>query len=201
MKKFLIFASALLAIIGMSVLPGNTEAQVRRKPAKVRVVKHHTRVVRIHPRVVRRAHIRYTNLPRWGAVVATRPMGAMIIASNYGPYYFHNGIYYMQRQPGFTIVRPAPGIRIRVLPTGYRRIHIGRRPYYYYYGTFYTKADNNNEYIVVDAPEGAIVDALPDGYEIKTIGDTEYYVLDGVYYAEVDTDEIEDGVGYQVVKI
>lgn len=189
-----------MAIIGISAIPENTQAQGRRKPAKVRVVRHHTRVVKVHPRVVRRAHVRYALLPRWGAVVATRPAGAVIIGSKHGPYHFHNGIYYTHRNAGFTIVRPAPGIRIRVLPVGYRHMIIRTRPYYYYYGTFYVKADND-EYEVIDAPEGAIVDALPDGYEVKTIGDTEYYVLDGVYYAEVDTDEIDDGVGYQVVKM
>lgn len=184
----------------MSTVPENAQAQGRRKPAKVRVVRHHTRVVKVRPRVVRRAHIRYTHLPRWGAVVTNRPSGAVIIASNRGPYHFHNGVYYVQRNSAFTIVRPAPGIRIRVLPVGYRRMVVVNRPYYYYYGTFYTKTDNN-EYEVIDAPVGAIVDALPDGYDVKTIGDTEYYVLDDVYYAEVDTDEVEDGVGYQVVKI
>jgi len=201
MKKLMILACLLLGILGMAAIPEKAEAQGRRKHAKVKVVRHHTRVVKIHPRVVRRAHVHYTHLPRWGAVVSTRPIGAVVIASAYGPYHFHKGVYYVHRKPGFTIVRPVPGIRIKVLPIGYRHMIIRNRPYYYYYGTFYTKADNNDEYIVVDAPEGAIVDALPDGYEVKTMGDTEYYVLDDVYYAEVDTDEVEDGIGYQVVKI
>lgn len=201
MKKFIVFASVLLTIITLSAIPENAQAQGRRKPAKVRVVRHHTRVVKVRPRVVRRAHIRYAHLPRWGTIVTGRPAGAFVIASNNGPYHFHNGIFYVQRNPGYTIVRPAPGIRIKVLPVGYRRIHIHSRPYYYYYGTFYTKADATEEYIVVDPPEGAIVDALPDGYDVKTIGDTEYYVLDGVYFAEVETDQMEDGVGYKVVKI
>jgi len=201
MKKFIILATAFVAIITLTVIPENAEAQGRRKPAKVRVVRHHhSRVIKVHPRVVRRAHVRYTHLPRWGTVITNSPTGAVLISSKHGPYYFNNGVYYAQRRSGFTIVRPVPGIRIRVLPIGYRHMIIGTRPYYYYYGTFYTKADNN-EYTVVDAPEGAIVDALPEGYEVKSIGDTEYYVLDGVYYAEVDTEEIEDGIGYQVVKM
>lgn len=202
MKKLIIILSVFLTTLALLTIPETSQAQGRRKPAKVRVVRHHhTRVVKVHPRVVRRAHIRYTHLPRWGTVVTHRPAGAIVITSHRGPYHFHNGIFYLHRKPGFTIVRPLAGIRIRVLPVGYRRIIIGSRPYFYYYGTFYAKADNSDEYEVVDAPEGAIVDALPDGYEVKTIDDTEYYVLDGVYYAEVDTDEIEDGIGYQVVKI
>jgi hypothetical protein len=200
MKKFSILLTCVFVFIAILTIPENTQAQGRRKPVKVRVVRHHTRVVKVHPRVVRRAHIRYAHLPRWGALVSQRPANAILIASNHGPYHFHNGIYYIHRKPGFAIVRPVPGIRIRVLPVGYRYITVRNRPYYYYYGTFYTKAVND-EYEVVNAPEGAIVDALPDGYDVKTIGDTEYYVLDGVHYAEVDTDETEDGVGYQVVKI
>jgi len=30
---------------------------------------------------------------------------------------------------------------------------------------------------------------------------SEYYELDGVYYQEVETDEIEGGVGYEVVNL
>jgi hypothetical protein len=99
------------------------------------------------------------------------------------------------------VVRPVPGIRIRVLPVGYRTVLVGPRHYYYYYGTFYSRVENNGEYEVVDAPEGAIVDALPDGYEVKTVNDTEYYTIDDDFYAEVETDNIEGGVGYQVVKL
>ena len=57
------------------------------------------------------------------------------------------------------------------------------------------------EYEVVEAPEGALVDALPEGYEVEEIDGTEYYALDGVYYQEVETDELESSVGYEVVKV
>ena len=60
---------------------------------------------------------------------------------------------------------------------------------------------NAEEYEVVDAPEGAIVDALPDGYEVKTVDGNEYYILDGVYYGEVAAADIDGGVGYKVVKM
>ena len=97
-------------------------------------------------------------------------------------------------------MRPARGLRISVLPMGYRTVVVGPANYYYYYGTYYAKAENGNEYKVVDPPVGAVVDALPDGYEVKKIDGTEYYVLDDVYYAEVDVPDFEDHVGYEVVK-
>lgn len=166
---------------------------------------HHRHVVVVNRRpahrvVVRRTSIRYAGMPRWGAAVTAVPAGAVILPGRH-PYYCYRGAYYIRRGPGFAVVRPVPGLRIRVLPIGYRTIAVGPRNYFYYYGTFYVKASSPDEYVVANAPEGAVVDALPDGCEIKTVGDSEYYVLDGVYYAEVDAAEFEDGIGYQVVKI
>jgi hypothetical protein len=205
MKNYTIFTAVLLFVFAIAGIPEKVDAQSRgrgrNRVTKVRVVRHTTAVVRIHPRVVRRAHIRYAQLPRWASVVTILPVGAVIIESRVNPYYFHRGIYYTHRANGYVVVRPAAGIRIRVLPVGYRPVIVGPRHYYYYYGTFYSRVDNNDEYEVVDAPAGAIVDALPDGYEVKTVNDTEYYVIDGVYYAEVDAGNIEGGVGYQVVKM
>jgi hypothetical protein len=201
MKKLKILTSFFLLLFAvLAIQPA--DAQVRRRAKKVKVVKrNHVTVVKVHPRVTRRAHIRYAALPRWGAVVATYPAGALMIRSAAHPFYFHNGIYYAARHNSYVVVRPALGLRIRVLPVGYRRIVVGPRVYFYYYGTFYSKADNSEEYEVTAAPEGAIVDALPEGYEVKTIDGNEYYELDGVYYAEVDDSNFEDGVGYKVVKV
>ncbi|WP_333818871.1 DUF6515 family protein [Ohtaekwangia sp.] len=176
------------------------EAQHRHRERMVRKHVRHRVVVRVH--VTRRAHMRYAHCPRWGTFVSVVPRTAVIINRGPQPYYYSDGIYYAQRHNGFVVVRPAPGVRIRVLPVGYRAVIIrSPRPYYYYYGTFYAKADDVDEYEVVDPPVGAIVDALPDGYEVKTINNQEYYELDGVYYAEVETPDLEDGVGYEVIKI
>jgi len=132
-------------------------------------------------------------------VVTVRPAAAVAVRAGRNSYFFADGVYYAQGGAGYMIVRPVRGIRIRVLPVGYRTIVIGPRNYFYYYGTYYALADGG-EYQVVDPPLGAVVDALPDGYEVKSIDGVEYYVLDGVYYAEVDAPEFEDGVGYEVVK-
>ncbi len=201
MKKHFILVITFLAILFTISIPETAEAQPGRR-GKSRVVKRHVRVVRVHhPRVVRRAHFRYAALPRWGATFAIVPAGAILYRHSNHAYHFHNGIWYTPRNNNFIIVRPVAGLRVRTLPVGYRRIVLGTRPYYYYYGTFYSKVGKSEEYEVVDAPEGAVVDALPDGYDVKEVNGVEYYYLDGVYYAEVDEKDFEDGVGFEVVKL
>ena len=200
MRKFTFALSFLFFVMIMAMHP--VSAQGRHKPKRIKVVKaNHVRVIKVHPHVFKRAHVRYAALPRWGTVVSTYPAAAVLVRLGGSSFYFYNGIYYAPRQNNYIIVHPVRGVRIRTLPVGYRRILVGPRPYFYYYGTFYVQAGNRNEYVVTDAPEGAVVDALPDGYEIRTINGNEYYELDGVYYAEIDADDMDGGTGYQVVKI
>jgi len=203
MKVSKVVITCLLALTTLWGSIETAEAQVRRHKAKKAVVRHDVRVVhrRHHAVVVRRAHVHYAHLPRWRSTVRVVPTAAVVIRPGRNPYYYHDGIYYTSYNSSYVVVRPVRGIRIRVLPVGYRTVVVGPRNYYYYYGTFYTKPTTAEEYEVVDAPEGAVVDALPDGYEVKAIDGVEYYVLDDVYYAEVDAEEFEDGVGYEVVKI
>lgn len=191
MKITSFFAMAVMLTTTIATAPQDTSAQ-RRKSTKVAVV-----IRPGHRVVVRKAHIRYSTLPRWGASLHARPANAILVSGRRNPYYFNNGVYYTQRNNNWVVVRPSRGVRISVLPAGYRNIVIGPRKYYYYYGTYYVKSAS--DYVVVNPPEGAVVDALPDGYDIKTIDGNEYYYLDGVYYAEVDASEFADGVGYQVV--
>jgi hypothetical protein len=199
MRNIKLVFAIIVAVIAMLVVTETAEAQMRRRG---RVVRRPVRVVTVRHRVVvRRAHVRYAHLPRWGAPVAVVPAAAVVVRASNNVYHYHNGIFYAPRNNGFVVVRPIVGMRVRVLPVGYRTVVVSNRNYYYYYGSFYSRPATTNEYEVVDAPVGAIVDALPDGYEVKKIGDTEYYVLDGVYYAEVETSEFEDGIGYQVVKV
>jgi hypothetical protein len=194
MKIIIRLLFCLLLFTSFTALNAQRGSRITRvkvvKPTKIRVIT-------VRPRVTRKAHVRYVALPRWGSAVTVVPAGAIVVSS----YHFHNGVFYTKRNNGFVVVRPARGVRIHVLPVGYRTIIIGPKTYYYYYGTFYSKVVNGDEYEVIDAPEGAVVDALPDGYEVKTVNGNEYYVLDGVYYGEVDAADIDGGVGYKVVKM
>lgn len=195
--KFTIFF--LLLTIGLGLISEQAEAQRRKKVVRTR---RGTTVVVRRPQnrvVVRRAHIRYAGLPRWGAAVRVVPTGATVITYKRTPYYFSKGVYYTKRGADYVVVRPVRGVRLRVLPVGYRTVLVGSATYYYYYGTFYQKSTHVDEYDVVDAPEGAVVDALPEGYEIETIDGKEYYVLDDIYYAEVEAPEFDDKIGYEVV--
>ncbi len=199
MFKIKIVCSLLFSVFILFASTQCTEAQRRgRRDRRVAV-----RVVArpSHRIVVRRAHIRYAHLPRWGSVVTIRPAGAVFIKSRRSNYYFHNGIYYSQRGANYVVVRPSRGLRVGLLPVGYRTVVVGPSTYYYYYGTYYSKAPTANEYETIDPPIGAVVDSLPDGYDVKTLNGIEYYVLDGVYYAEVDAPEFPDGVGYEVVEV
>lgn len=195
----IILTSVVLAMLLLGVHE-SAEAQ-RRKRVKVVGPRKTTVIVRRPHRtvVVRKAHVRYAGLPRWGTVVTATPASAVVIKARRHPYYYHSGIYYAPRGKSYVIVRPEPGIRVRVLPVGYRTIVAGTATYYYYYGTFYSK--NAEEYTVIAPPAGAVVDALPEGYDVETLDGNEYYVLDGVYYAEVDAPEFEDGVGYEVIEV
>jgi hypothetical protein len=193
--RLLIIAAMMLSVIS-STQTAEAQRKTRHRGKRVVVVHRPHRTV-----VVRKAHVRYAGLPRWGTVVTTVPSGAVVVRSRRTPFYFHQGIYYTKRDNSFVIVRPARGIRVRILPVGYRTITLGPRNYYYYYGTFYTRASSSDDFVVIDAPEGAVVDALPDGYQIKTANGKEYYEIDGVYFAEVDAPEFEDGIGYEVTGV
>src|SRR5436189_4133573 len=120
MKRLKIITVLMLTVLIM-VCTEKAEAQRGRGRGRGRVARHV--VVRdphrsFHRVVVRRAHIRYAHLPRWGTVVTTVPAAAVIIRTQRNPYYFHEGVYYVPRNAGYAIVRPAPGIRIRMLPPG-----------------------------------------------------------------------------------
>jgi hypothetical protein len=83
-----------------------------------------------------------------------------------------------------------PGVFLNVLPPGYFQFSIGGAPYYYYGGVYY--APQQNGYMVVAPPVGAVVPALPDGVETVVAGGSMLYYADGTFYAPVAN-------GYQVV--
>lgn len=95
------------------------------------------------------------------------------------------------------MVRAPIGMRIKILPVEHQRIVVNKKPYVYYYGTFYAKSNDSEGYEVVEAPVGAEVDALPEGYEQEEIEGVVYYTLDDARYMEINTN---GQPVYQVVK-
>jgi len=125
-------------------------------------------------------HHHYRHLPKRGAIITQVHAKAVTVKFGGVGFRFHSGVWYKPHGVKWRIARPSYGIRIKVLPVGYRKIIIGPSTYYYYYGTYYI--NNANEYEVVEAPMGAEIGSLPDGYNIINIDGNEYYELDEIYY-------------------
>jgi hypothetical protein len=205
----------ILLSVGFFVSTANAQSVKRTKKGKYKKTtvvskngKHKKTVVRKNGKVVatktthkRRPHTKYKHLPKRGAVVIKRPRGARVIKHNKRKYWLNNGVYYTKSSNGYRVVRPRRGLRVKILPVGYRKVIVKNRPYYYYYGTYYAQPVGSNEYEVVDAPVEAQVTALPEGYETVIEDGETYYVLDGTYYKEVPLDETGENWGYEVVKV
>lgn len=116
---------------------------------------------------------RYTVLPR------------SFVTINFGgfPYYYNSGLFYGLYGGYYEPLFPPPGITIRILPFGYRRIFIGADLFYYFNGIYYRNRDKNT-YEVVDAPMGATVSSLPKGAKSVVLNGEKLYELNGTYYKE-----------------
>lgn len=97
-------------------------------------------------------------------------------------FYFSNGYYYRNWGGSYRVVMPPVGIRINVLPPGYRSYYYGNDPYYYYGGTYYRPY--NNQFEVVEPPMGASVPELPTGAKVTVINGQKFYELNGTFYKE-----------------
>jgi len=154
---------------------GNKTAIHKGKKGKVYTHKTHKRVKRT--RVV---HHHYRHLPKRGLVVNSVHSNSLSIRFGGIGYRFHSGVWYKPHGAKWMVSRPSYGMRIQVLPVGYRTINIGQRNYFYYYGTYYVNTDK--AYEVVEAPIGAEIGSLPDGSNTVEVDGNIYYVLDGIYY-------------------
>jgi hypothetical protein len=97
-------------------------------------------------------------------------------------YYYDNGFFYRPYGSYVQVVVPPIGIRIGILPRGYRPIYRGSQAYFYYNGIFYRQAER--DYEVVRAPLGAELPELPDDARVIVIDDEKYYESNGNYYKE-----------------
>lgn len=86
--------------------------------------------------------------------------------------------------------RPPYGYRLPRLSGRVYQLGLGGGVFFYSDGIYYRRT--GMEYIVVEAPLGAVVRALPPYYQIVQINGVSYYVVDGTYY-------IYTPVGFQVV--
>ncbi|MFW5762443.1 MAG: DUF6515 family protein [Cyclobacteriaceae bacterium] len=202
-KKFFI---ALLVIIMAGFTPElmpQADAQIRKRD-RIERRKDRRQVRRVTRRVVRRvsrrAHLLYRGLPAYGVAVRCIPQRVVVVSKRPFLLHYHQGIYYREEKPEtYIVVVPEPGVRVSSLPGDAITVQVDNSEYQYYFGTFYVL--KKDEYEVVDPPEGAVVNALPDGYEVKEVDGREFYVLHGTYFQEVETNEFDEGLGYEVVSM
>ena len=111
-------------------------------------------------------------------------------------YYRHYGSYYSpHRYRFYRPFVPHFGVRVMVMPSGYRRIYAGSYPYYYYGGVYYAPAPRGG-YQTVKPPIGARIAELPGDAQAVVIDGRQYYVFDGTYYREVTT--ADNRIEYEV---
>lgn len=139
---------------------------------------------------------RYGYLPRRNSYFYSVPASYLYI--NFGglTYRYWDGVFYRPHNKLFVVIAPPPGIFIRVLPVGYRRIIVRDYPYYYYNGTYYDQHEDH--YNVIPPPVGAVVESLPAGYETVVIDGETYYKVDDTQYKPVVQQNGE--IWYEVIK-
>ncbi len=117
-----------------------------------------------------------------------RPVRAVYLHGGYSvpyrglSYHYYNGLFYRPMGAYFNLVAPPIGIRINVLPYGYRRMHLGSGIFFYFNGIFYRQYDRYYE--VVTPPVGAEVTDLPEGSRMVVIDGVKYYEMNGTYFEE-----------------
>jgi hypothetical protein len=107
----------------------------------------------------RHNHGRY--YPPMGTVRPSLPEGYRPYYRGGDRYYFHGGVWYAPRGPGFVVVRPPRGLVIAVLPPFYSTVWFGGIPYYYADNVYYSWQPDQNGYAVVDPPEDADAPSAP----------------------------------------
>ncbi len=137
--------------------------------------------------------------PVWhpfGFFVATMFTTAVIVSLNNQPYYYNQGVYYVEVNNGYNSVPPPVNITINNLPDGVESVTLNDLTYYYYAGTFYEKVSDGFKVIV--APDGAMVLNIPDGGEELEIDGNKYVFYNDTYFQPL----AKDGKDlYQVVSM
>ena len=122
---------------------------------------------------------------------------AIVISYNNQPYYYDQGVYYVQANSGYTVVPPPVNITIVELPKeGVENIQLDDTVYYYFGVIFYTKS--NTGFTVIEAPDGAVVTNIPEGGTEEEIEGNTYVVFNDTYFQPLTQDGKDV---YQVVKM
>lgn len=109
-------------------------------------------------------------------------------------YFYSSGYWYRPNGPGYVVVAPPRGIRVRYLPDYASRVWIGGGMFFLAAGTYYQWANDTQEYVVVEAPSAPAQSqpqpvpqalAAPGGYDVA------FYPANGQTPAQMERDRYE----------
>jgi hypothetical protein len=167
-KIAVLFASLLTFGASAIQVAAAADEHNRPEPAHVERDRPQGRPAPVHPGIdaahgqvldSRYNHGRY--YPPVGTVRPVLPEGYRPYYRGGNRYYFHGGIWYAPRGPGFVVVRPPSGLVISVLPPFYSTVWFGGVPYYYADNVYYSWQPDQNGYAVVDPPVDADTPSAP----------------------------------------
>lgn len=147
--------------------------------------KQHTKVVVVQKSMPRKSVV-YTTPKKKVLTVRTLPKTTVIINNKGTNYYYDQNTYYRFNGGRYMPVAPTLGLRINVLPIGYRSIVFNNHTYFSHRGIYYIA--NNNEYEVVAPEIGTTVYELPEDAEKVTIDGQELYEFNDVLYEKIQKD-------------
>ncbi len=174
---------SLLLLSSVSLFKAEAQRRVVvTKPSRTVVITKPSRseVVYVNRRVVRPP-----------VVVGVLPPTSVTIVHRHSQYYFHAGVYYIQRPEGYVVVNPPVGIMVTNLPSATLTFTFSSRAYFFIGGAFYIQIPGGFQ--IVNAPAGAKISQLPEGAEKVVVGDEIYYEQYGTLYKKVET---EQGIAY-----
>src|SRR5262249_32330664 len=128
-----------------------------------------------------------------GAVAAT----AIVVSVANQQYRYHQGVWYLPSDGGYTVV-PAPvGATVATLPPGAEVVQATPTTTNYYYGGSYYEQTPGG-YMVVAPTAGTIVYNLPQGGQEVTIGQQRYVKVGETYYQPI---QVNGRDAYEVVEV
>lgn len=161
------------------------DAQVRRNRTVVVSTKANKRQVR---RITRRQVRRVRRRNRF-RTLRTLPVGTRAVVFRRVNYYPVNGVYYVRRNGIYVRQLPPRGFRVARLTGRIVRLSLRNNAYVFSEGIFYKEVDN--QYEVVEAPKGAVLDELPEDVEEMILDDiTAYELYDTLYTKTEDGYEV-----------
>lgn len=148
---------------------------------------------------------------RIGYIRKDLPSASIAIRVGNISFRYNSGIFYRPSKHGYKVVKAPIGARVKILPSGYRRLLIGSRVYFVLNDTYYEHDHRANEYIVVEEPQlkkeivqesylqtGTVLSQLPSGSESE-YRDGKQYFTDGVHHFEVVV--VNGKVAYKVINL